>query len=161
MCRKVKNKQNNISYKVRRLCQLWSKLNDYYFNNFDKRHLQFPEPILKELIKDKFGLKESSDKSYDFDGNIELKSSTKENGNTPFKFSQSQCKRIIYCEIVNGFVNVYELSDKDVSEINLNVKKEYNLNQKNSVQLNISCGQYKADAKVTYKFDLSKGVFAE
>lgn len=163
MSKNSKSKGKDDAYKVSHLCKLWSITNDYYYKNFKKHHLIFPEPILKELIKNKFAFTTNNTGSYDFDNNIELKSSTTKNGNTPFKFTECDCKTIIYCEIIDGSIEIYKLSNKNVSKINKSIK-EAKEKQKSNIedktnQLNISCGQYKG--KIKFKFDLQKGEFVK
>ena len=80
----------------------------------------------------------SPSSSYDFDGNVEMKSSTKQwGGSTPFSVNQNNCSRIIYLEITNHF-DVYEIAFTEVNNINAAVRKG---------NTNISLKNYLSNAK--------------
>ena len=82
--------------------------------------MPFPEALQKEIIMSLYDktLKTENAGSYDFFGNIEMKSSTQKGGGcTPFSPTQMCCSRIIYLEIINHF-DVYEISSTEVSKIN-------------------------------------------
>lgn len=119
----------------------WNKCNKIYQKCFISNRLSFPEPLQKEIIKcyyDK-SLVISNNSSYDFQGNIELKSSTRFGGGcTPFKSTQNACSRIIYVEI-GDHINVYEINQVDVQTIN---------NLVSNGQLNITLANYKNNAIV-------------
>lgn len=105
-------------------------------------NLHFPEPLQKAIITSFFdhNLQEDPSKTYDFIGNVELKSSTKKNGGcTPFSEQQTQCARILYMEI-DDHITIYDIDSGDVQNINNLVSKG---------QTNISLSQYKQKSKVT------------
>ena len=104
--------------------------------------LSFPEPLQKEIVMSFFDktLKKACSSPYDFQGNIELKSSTLHNGGcTPFKKTQNQCSRIIYMEIGTA-IDVFELSSLDVQAINNTISSSA------SHQTNITLSQYKQNS---------------
>lgn len=145
--------------KLIKFCKKWNKTNKYYYK-ITNNHLSFPEPILKEIIKIKFDLSNNNSGSYDFDGEIELKSVTKENGNTPYQFSEKDCKRIIYCEVLNGKINVYEISKTKVDEINEIIKQKELAYQSGNIKTpfaNLTTGKYKDE--ITNVYDLKKGTW--
>lgn len=121
---------------------VWNKYNKLYQKYCNKNRVPFPEPLQKEIVK-KFYDKSliiSNNSSYDFQGNIELKSSTSFGGGcTPFQSTQSACSRIIYIEIGVHF-DVYEISSVDVQKINALVAKGF---------LNITLSNYKKNARHT------------
>lgn len=104
-------------------CRLWAAANDYYQEKCKPNHMAFPEPILKDLIKNKFSLTDVNPEPYDFDDKIELKSATKINGNTPYQFSESKCERVIYCEITDNKIYMYEIAKKKVATIRGKIRK--------------------------------------
>lgn len=124
------------------LCS-WKRVNKLYKKYFKNNRIGFPEPLQKEIIMSFYdtNLKLDPSKTYDFLGNVELKSSTKFGGGcTPFSKNQTQCSRILYMEI-NEHITVYELNQADVKKINAKVS---------SGTLNITINAYKSNAtKVT------------
>lgn len=121
----------------------WRKLGLIYKGMGMAGNLHFPEPLQKEIIMSFYdtNLKLDPSKTYDFLGNVELKSSTNVKGGcTPFSRNQTQCSRILYMEI-NEHITVYELNQVDVKNINAKVS---------SGKLNITLNVYKSKAtKVT------------
>lgn len=133
---------------IKNFCNLWSQANSAYLMG----HLQFPEPLLKEITIKKFDnqlVKNKGVSPYDFVGNIELKSATKKGGVTPFKSTQNKCSRIIYAEFDDNLVTFYELSQKDVDAINDIVKDS------KKKQVSICCEKYKNNAIKTFAIDLT------
>lgn len=120
----------------------WNRLKKYYKKISPKNRLVFPEPLQKDIVmtfydKNLVLLKNSS---YDFQDNIELKSSTKIGGGcTPFKPTQNACTRIIYIEIGTNF-DVFEIDQADVQSINKLVSNG---------KTNITLSKYKNNAKFT------------
>ena len=118
----------------------WNKYNELYQKYCNKNRVPFPEPLQKEIVKTFYdkNLVVSDNSSYDFQGNIELKSSTQPGGGcTPFKKTQSACSRIIYLEIGKN-IDVYEISPTDVKIINASVANK---------NVNITLSNYKKNAK--------------
>ena len=119
----------------------WLKANKLYGKYFNRNHIHFPEPLQKHIL---MSLYDTSLKlapplsSYDFDGNVEMKSSTKQGGGcTPFSINQNNCLRIIYLEITNHF-DVYEIDPTEVTKINASVQNS---------NTNISLKNYLSNAK--------------
>ena len=123
----------------------WRKLNLMYKGLGIKGHLHFPEPLQKEIVMSFFDttLKLSNSKSYDFVGNVELKSSTTVNGCTPFSPNQNKCSRILYMEITDH-ITVYEIAANDVQTINGIVSAA--AENSNKDKPNITLGAYKQNA---------------
>lgn len=118
----------------------WNKYNELYQKYCNKNRVPFPEPLQKEIVKTFYDkrLIVSNDSSYDFQDNIELKSSTQPGGGcTPFKDTQSDCSRIIYLEI-GAHIDVYEISQADVKNINASVANK---------NVNITLSNYKKNAR--------------
>ncbi len=118
----------------------WNKANNIYQISFHKNRLMFPEPLQKEIVMSLYdkSLVLSNNSAYDFQGNIELKSTTKFGGGcTPFKLSQNACSRIIYLEIGTN-IDVYEIDPVDVQTINRLI---------HGGQLNITLAKYTKNAK--------------
>lgn len=118
----------------------WNKYNKLYQKHCKKNRVPFPEPLQKEIVKAFYDKKlvVSNNSSYDFQGNIELKSSTQPGGGcTPFKETQSACSRIIYLEI-GANIDVYEINQVDVKSINALVANG---------NLNITLSNYKKNAR--------------
>lgn len=115
------NKQDLASF-----LSSWKKTNELYQQICPNNSIGFPEPLQKKIVIAFFDPDLSEGKgSYDFtdkkNKNIEMKSSTRENGGcTPFKFSQSECDRIIYFE-VDDIITIYELNKNKVKEVNKKV----------------------------------------
>ena len=111
----MKNKRQ-----IKKFFYKWKKLNKIYQKHFSGSHLDFPDIVQKQIILEFYdkNLRLSSCKTYDFDGNIELKSSTDiSHGCTPFSLNQNSCSRIIYMHITEN-IDVYEISQNDVKNIN-------------------------------------------
>lgn len=119
----------------------WNELNKIYKKYYKKNSISFPEPLQKNVLMSLYDSKlvlVDEKSSYDFKGNIELKSSTKDGGGcTPFSERQNECSRIIYVEIGEHF-DVYEISDVDVCKINKLISDG---------NTNISLNKYKKNAK--------------
>lgn len=118
----------------------WNKANVLYKTYFPNNRLMFPEPLQKDIVMTLYdkSLLLSNNSSYDFQKNIELKSSTKFGGGcTPFKSIQNACSRIIYIEIGTNF-DVYEIDQADVQTIN---------NLVLNGETNITLSNYKQNAK--------------
>ena len=130
---------------IKSFIALWLKLYAEYKKEFPNNRISFPEPLQKKILIDYFdsSLVLDTNSSYDFCGNVEVKSSTKSGGGcTPFQKTQNDCKRILYLEISAGCIDVYDLSPNDVSTINtiiINAKKSKN----------ISLAKYKSKATHT------------
>ena len=155
MNKKTKEQENTDFYNF---CKLWVKANEAYKSCFRNNHLQFPEPALKKLIGEHFKLKKKkSGSSYDFDDDIELKSVTIKNGNIPFQFSENNCKKIYYCEILGSTINVYHLGEDEVKQVNKEVSQKKTENKENKSSLNISLKKYKSE--IIDKYDLNEGVW--
>ncbi len=102
--------------------QSWKTANVKYDIICPGNTLSFPDPICKKiavLIDSTLIENHSSDKSYDFQGNIEMKSSSKNRGATPFHKSQSNCSRVIFFRIINNKIEYYNITDATaLSKIN-------------------------------------------
>lgn len=100
----------------------WDKTSKAYKSIFPKRHIAYPDSIQKWVIINFFdpSLKPGK-KPYDFEGNIELKSTTTKNGQSHFSKTQKDCKRIIHFSIVDNQIKIVELSIADVKKINKRV----------------------------------------
>ncbi len=122
----------------------WKKVKEIYRKYHPKNRMHFPEPLQKEIIKSFYdkNLKIANSGSYDFVGNVELKSSTTVNGCTPFSLGQNNCSRILYMEITDH-IRVYEIATNDVQTINGMVSAAAQ-NSKN--KSNIRLGKYKKNA---------------
>lgn len=108
----------------------WKTANTKYQSMCPGNHLHFPEPLFKVIAKmiDP-SLTEEGKNSYDFDGNIEVKSSTTKKGVTPFKSTQSNCKRILFFRIVDEKMEYYDITDKDkLKRINNEIRNSKNGN---------------------------------
>ena len=123
----------------------WKKVKEIYRKYCPKNRTHFPEPLQKEIIISFYdkSLKIDNSGSYDFVGNVELKSSTTVNGCTPFSLGQNNCTRIIYMEITNH-ITVYEIADSDVQTINGIVSMAAGNSSKD--KSNITLGDYKKNA---------------
>lgn len=103
----------------------WNAANKLYGKYCSGNHFHFPEPLQKNILMSLYDTSlqlESSLSSYDFKGNVEMKSSTKQGGGcTPFSENQNNCSRIIYLEIADYF-DVYEIDSTDVNSINALVR---------------------------------------
>lgn len=142
---------------IKEFSRFWCQTNKYYHEKTGN-HLHFPEPILKDLIKTKFGFTDINPGSYDFDNETELKSVTKVNGNTPYQLSEKGCKTIIYCEILESKINVYKISKEKTATIRKEIKKknsEYVKGKWKYSFANITTGNYKG--RIKYIYDLSSG----
>lgn len=118
----------------------WNRLKEHYKKISPKNRLMFPEPLQKDILMTFYdkSLVPLKNTSYDFQGNIELKSSTKIGGGcTPFKQTQNACCRIIYVEIGTN-IDVFEIDQADVQAIN---------NKVSNGQTNITLSKYKKNAK--------------
>lgn len=106
--------------------KIWKKANTKYSKMCPGNTLSFPDPICKIIaskIDSSLIENHSSDKSYDFKGNIEMKSSCKPKGVTPFQNSQSNCSRIIFFRIINDKIEYYNITDeKCLNNINTDIK---------------------------------------
>lgn len=113
-------------------------MKEIYRKYCPENRTHFPEPLQKEIIKSFYdtSLKIDNSGSYDFVGNVELKSSTTVNGCNPFSPNQHNCSRILYMEIADH-ITVYDIAVSDVSIINARV-----LNN----DINITLGDYKTNA---------------
>ena len=130
---------------IKNVLKLWADLQEEYKKQFPKNRITFPEPLQKRILIDCFDNSLALDKSssYDFIGNVELKSSCKKGGGcTPFKPTQNKCSRILYIEIGKDYFDVYDLDKKDVATINALVSKS-------STPTNITLANYKAKARKT------------
>ena len=130
---------------IKNFLRLWSDLDTEYKKEFPDNRIAFPEPLQKKILIDYFdgSLVLDTNSSYDFCGNVEAKSSSKNGGGcTPFQQTQNDCKRILYLEISAGCIDVYDLSQNDVSTINTIIN-----NAKKSK--NISLAKYKPNARHT------------
>ncbi|HIS37061.1 TPA: hypothetical protein IAC10_10615 [Candidatus Scatousia excrementigallinarum] len=116
----------------------WKKVKEIYRKYCPENRTHFPEPLQKEIIKSFYdtSLKIDNSGSYDFVGNVELKSSTTVNGCNPFSPNQHNCSRILYMEITDH-ITVYDIAVSDVSIINARA-----LNN----DINITLGDYKTNA---------------
>ena len=164
MSKKIKSKKPRKT-DFKKFCKLWVKANKAYKKCFgnDNYHLQFPEPALKKIIKEKYNLTSEDSGSYDFDDNIELKSVTIANGNIPFQFSENECEKIYYCEILDGIINVYRLGETQVKQINEKTNEKINKCKENGINkssLNINMKDYKG-TKPDAKYYLNKGVWKD
>lgn len=130
---------------IKKVLKLWDSLQEEYRKQFPKNRVTFPEPLQKRILIDCFdtSLVVDNNSSYDFVGNIELKSSCKKGGGcTPFKPTQNACNRILYVEIGKNYFDVYDLDKVDVATINAKVSASSN-------PINITLASYKAKAKKT------------
>lgn len=130
---------------IKKVLKLWSDLQEEYRKQFHKNRITFPEPLQKRVLIDCFdsSLVVDNNSSYDFVGNVELKSSSKKGGGcTPFKPTQNKCSRILYIEIGKDYFDVYDLDKNDVATIN-------SLVSKSSTPTNITLADYKDNATKT------------
>ena len=126
---------------IKKVLKLWDALQEEYRKQFPKNRVIFPEPLQKRILIDCFdsSLVLDNNSSYDFVGNVELKSSCKKGGGcTPFKLTQNACNRILYVEIGKDYFDVYDLDKNDVVKINKLVSDS----QKT---LNITLADYKSN----------------
>ena len=130
---------------IQKFLGLWSDLDTEYKKEFPNNRIAFPEPLQKRILIDYFdgNLKLGNSSPYDFCGNIEIKSCSKNGvGCTPFQKTQNNCKRILYLEIGAGCIDVYDLSQEDVKTINAIISNPAKSN-------NITLAIYKSNAKHT------------
>lgn len=138
---------------IKEFCVLWSKTNAAY----KLGKLQFPEPLIKRIVVDKFDpslVINQGVSTYDYVGNVELKTISENDNGTPFKHTQSNCKRIIYVQIKGTLAEIFELRSEDVKTINEKIKHHAKSNQK-SKQLTIHCSKYIANAVNHVTIDLA------
>ena len=104
----------------------WKKANTKYGEICPGYSLPFPDPILKKLatmIDSSLIVNHSTDKAYDFEDNIEMKSSSQKYGATPFKKSQSNCNRILFFRVINNTIEYYDIAHTSfLNEINTAAK---------------------------------------
>ena len=138
---------------IKEFCVLWGKANAAY----KLGNLQFPEPLIKRIVADKFDSSLVINRgvsTYDYAGNVELKTVSEKDNGTPFKYAQSDCKRIIYVEIKGTLAEIFELASEDVKTINAEIKHHAKSNQK-SKQVTIHCSKYVANAANHVTIDLA------
>ena len=117
---------------VKRFLSKWNELNDLYQEICPEgnHHIGFPDPLQKNLLSlyDPSLIKPVGKSSYDFNGIVEVKSSTLAGGgNTPFQVSQANCNRVIYLEIGKK-IEIYDINDVTViQEINNKIKNGENV----------------------------------
>ena len=119
----------------------WKKANRNYKAVFPENRLQFPEPLTKFIAEKIDSSLISTNKNadpYDFKGNIEVKSSAKRRGVTPFKKTQNECKRILFFLIINDVIEYYDINDESILK---NINDDIDSGKYNSIILEnyISC----------------------
>ncbi|MCI1244598.1 MAG: hypothetical protein LKG11_01380 [Bacilli bacterium] len=133
---------------LRKFYHSWLAYNRAYQELEKGHHVAFPDTIGKKMIISFIDstlqiLKGVA--TYDFAGNVELKTVTKQNGTIPFKKTQNNCSRVIYVEVLSTGIDVYDITNaNDINAINNSINVSTNTSQ-----VSLIMKSYKSNAKYT------------